>query len=45
MISWVLLLALFEDWSDTGFSPVLRHLSYPPGPFRGDGEWLFSVLW
>jgi len=25
MVSWVLLLALFEDWSDIGVLPVLRH--------------------
>ena len=44
VVSWVLLLALFEDWSDTGFPPVLRHLSCPPGPFKGDGEWFCSDL-
>jgi len=26
VVPWVLLLALFEDWSDIGLSPVLRHL-------------------
>jgi len=25
VVPWVLLLALFEDWSDFGFPPVLRH--------------------
>ena len=44
VVSWVLLLALFEDWSDTGFSPVLRHLSCPPGPFKDDGEWLSNDI-
>jgi len=27
VVPWVLLLALFEDWSDTGFSPVLQDFS------------------
>ena len=40
VVPWVLLLALFEDWSDIGFPPVLGHLSCPPGPFKDDGEWL-----
>ena len=38
IVPWVLLLALFEDWSDIGFSPVLRHLSCPPRPFKDNGE-------
>jgi len=36
VVPWVLLLALFEDWSDTGLSPVLGHLSCPPGPLKDD---------
>jgi len=48
VVPWVLLLALFEDWNDTGFPPVLGHLSCPgevscpgpPGPFKDNGEWL-----
>ena len=40
VVPWVLLLALFEDWSDIGLSPVLGHLSCPPGPVKDDGEWL-----
>jgi len=41
---WVILLALFEDWSDTGFSSVLGHHSCPPGPFKDDGEWLSNDI-
>jgi len=26
LVPWILLLALFEDWSDIGFPPVLRPL-------------------
>jgi len=40
IIPSVLFLALFEDWSDSGFPPVLGHLSCPPGPFKNDGEWV-----
>ena len=40
VVPWVLLLALSEVWSDIGLSPVLRHLSCPPGHFKDDGEWL-----
>jgi len=29
-VSCILFLALFEDWSDTGFSLVLRYLSHFP---------------
>jgi len=29
-ISWVLFLALIEDWSDIGFPSVFRHLSCSP---------------
>ena len=45
VVPWVLLLALFEDWSDIGLSPVLGHLSCPPGPLRDDGEWLSNETW
>ena len=31
VVLWVLLLALFGDWSDIGLSPVLGHFSCPPG--------------
>ena len=34
VVSWVLLLAIFEDWSDTGFSPVLGHFCCSPRPFK-----------
>ena len=44
VVSWVLLLALFEDWSDTGLSPVLGHLSCPAGPLKDDGEWLSNDI-
>ena len=30
IVSWVVLLALFEDWSDTGYPPDLGYLSCPP---------------
>jgi len=40
VVPWVLLLALFEDWSDICLAPVLGHLSCPPGPLKDDGEWL-----
>jgi len=43
LVLWVLVLALFEDWSDIGLSPVLRHLSCPPGPLN-NGEWLITLL-
>lgn len=35
---------LFEDWSDTGFSPVLRHLFSSPWPFKDDKEWLSNNI-
>ena len=44
VVPWVLLLALFEDWSDIGFSPVLGLLSCLPGPFKDDGEWLSNDI-
>jgi len=44
VVPWVLLLALFEDWSDTVFALVLRHLSCPPGPFKDDREWLSNDI-
>ena len=40
VVPWVLLLALFEEWSDIALSPVLGHLSCPPGPLKDVGEWL-----
>jgi len=40
----VLLLALFEDWSDIGLSPVLGHHSCPLGPLKDDGEWLSNDI-
>jgi len=40
VVPWLLLLALLEDWRDTGLSPVLGHLSCPPGPLKDDGEQL-----
>ena len=39
-----LLLALLEDWSDTGLPPVLGHLSCPPGPFKDHGEGLSNDI-
>jgi len=30
VVSWDILLALFEDWSDIGFPPVLSHFSGSP---------------
>jgi len=44
IVPWVLLLALFEDRSDIGFSSVLGHLSCSPGPFKDDGEWLSNDI-
>ena len=44
VVPWVLLPALFEDWSDTGLSPVLGHFSCPPGPLKDDGEWLSNDI-
>ena len=38
IITQVLLLALFEDWSDICFPPVLRHLSRFPRLGKDDGE-------
>ena len=35
VVSWVLLLAIFEDWSDIGLSLVLGHLSCPPVVDKG----------
>jgi len=32
IVSQILLLTLFEDWSDIGYPPILRHLSYYPRP-------------
>jgi len=34
-----LLLALFEDWRDAGFLPVIGYLSSSPLPFRSNAEW------
>ena len=44
VVPWVLLLALLEDWSDTGFPLVLGNVSCPPGPFSDDGEWLSNDI-
>ena len=44
VVPWVLLLALFEDWSDIALSPVLGHLSCPPGPLKDDGERLSNDI-
>jgi len=44
LVTWVLLLALFEDWNVIGLSAVLGHLSYPPGPHKDDGEWLSNDI-
>jgi len=44
VVPWVLLLALFEDWSDMGFPPVLRHFSCSSGPLKEDGEWLSNDI-
>ena len=44
VVPWVLLLALFEDWSDIGFSLVLGHLSCPRRSFKEDGEWLSNDI-
>jgi len=44
VVPWVILLALFEDWSDIGLSLVLGHLSCPPGPIEEDGEWLSNDI-
>ena len=38
VVPWALLLALFEDWSDIGLSPVLGYLSCPPGPLKDNGD-------
>jgi len=43
VVPWVPLLALSEDWSDTGFSPVRGHF-FCPGPFRDDGMWLSNDI-
>lgn len=40
IVSWVLLLALFGDWSYTGFPPVLKNWLCSPWPFKTDGAWL-----
>jgi len=32
VVSWIVHLALFEDWHDTVYPPVLRHLSCSPRP-------------
>jgi len=45
VVSQLLLLALFEDWSDDGFSPVLRHLMCSPCPFKDDWEWLGNYFY
>jgi len=44
VVPGVLLLALFEDWSDIGFSPVLVHSSCSPGPFKDDRVWLSNDI-
>ena len=43
VVPWVLLLALFEDWSDTGLSPVLRHSSSPLLSSRTSQRWWRDV--
>ena len=38
VVSWVLLLVFFEDWSDICFPSVLRHFSCSAGPFKDHGQ-------
>jgi len=38
VLSQIILLALFEDWSDIGYHPVFRHLSHSPRPPKDDRE-------
>ena len=38
------LLALFEDWSDTGYSPELGHICCSPRPSKDNRKWLKSLL-
>jgi len=45
VVFWILLLARFEDRSDTGFALVLRNFSCSPCPFKADGEWLSNGIW
>ena len=40
-VSCILFLALFEDWSDTGFSPLFMHFCHSSKCFKDNGE-LFS---
>ena len=42
VVSQILLLALLEDWSDTGYPAASRHLSHSPRPFKDDREWFSS---
>lgn len=38
-VYWVLLLALFDNWGDICFLPVLMHFSWSPWPFKDDWVW------
>jgi len=40
VVSWLLLLVLFEDWDDIGYTPVLKHRSHFLEPFKDDREQL-----
>jgi len=44
VVPWVLILGLFEDWSDTGLSPVLGDLFCPSRSFKDDGEWISNDI-
>jgi len=38
VVSWLSLLALFEDWCDFSFPPLFRHLTHSPQLFEDDIE-------
>lgn len=42
--TWLLLIALFEDESDTGYPSVFRHISCQLRPSKGDREWFSDHL-
>lgn len=44
VISWIFLLALFEDWNDICFPPVLKHLYWFPWSFKSDGKWHSNII-
>jgi len=44
VVSQILLLAFFEDWSDIGYPSVFRYLSHSSRPLKDVREWFSNHL-